>query len=372
MAKTNWAAHAQAFIDRGNESKPARDAYCLEHDINPNSFRRELNKYKSANSNPDQKIVISKKADQSPRRKPDQTKSKKVDKKQNDKTNPKAERLLSGGGCSESDQEAGTTRARGRVANDVPANVTRDDGTRCFAKGNKASLLHGRYANKLLTREEYFDYAEASLEDVHRVMKSRFFGMQQISTTLIDQVIEDYGNGRAHVKEVFEGGDLVQIPMSFEEAITSAQLTGLKEFTKLGESIMKAEQNMQQLMIDAHKLSPISQAEAIERTAELLKERNEKKLSAAETCLLFSENGIKAPPILLEEAKQEIKLREPEVDDNAGGLSQEQVDAAHAASVKQRAVRDEEVSAHKANISRLIKKHADEGKMKVIGGDGNE
>lgn len=370
MAKTNWTEHAEAFIGAGDEAKAARDKYCDDHGINPNSFRRELNKYKADHG---KNTVVSKKtahkADQKPRQKADQPSKAKAPSKQSPNKSDQSKKSGSRVARSKSDQNGGTPRARARVAKDVPANIKREDGTYCFAPGNKASLLHGRYAKQLLSREEYFDFAEASIEDVHKVMKARYFGMQQISTHLIDQVIADYDAGREHVKEIFEDGELVKIPMSFEEAITSAQLTGLKEFTKLGDSIMKSQQNMQQLMIEAHQLSPYSQTKAIEITAELLDQRQKESLSATDTCLLFDRKGIKPPIILLEEAKHEIKNMAPEIDDNAGGITQEQVDAAHAASVAQRAARDKEVAAHRARIEKLVSRHANEGKMKVIGGD---
>ncbi|EKO3439516.1 hypothetical protein NTE19_003408 [Vibrio fluvialis] len=385
MAKIDWLTHCRLFLSQKDTSTKARKAYALECGLNENSFRRELTNYKKEadqgeSNHPDQ--PVSSKADQKTDHKADQKKKTdqkkqsdqksrtKADSNKNDKNQQFSESKGSEGRVAKSDQgktdqNGGTTRARYDKARDIsrPAstNVTvRPDGTRTFTIGNTASLIHGGYAEKLFLNQEVADLAEMPITDMHKMMKSRFAVMEMIRTDVVRQTQADYENGRAHTKEVFEDGEIVQIPMTYEEAIFSSMLAGMKEQTKLYDSVVKAEQTQFSLLMQYQKMSRFTHEEAVKEIEAVMERYQEDQLSAIEAGILLESKGIKLPSTLRGLIAREIEEMDPKGKEQDGGLTEEQLNEIRSQALKFESEEDGKVADNHAVLAQLLKE-ADSG-----------
>ncbi|MDC5753574.1 hypothetical protein [Vibrio europaeus] len=360
MAKTDWNSHCETFLKQDDQSAKARNAYAGANGINPNSFRRELSNYKKltassdtskANGKPDQnkKSDQNAKADQEKSQKPSKNKTLK---NQKDKSKGKA----GGSDHTKPDQSGGTTRGRAHVAKNDP-NVIRENGTRRFKKGNTASLIHGAYAKEFFLHDGHEEWATTPLADIHSLAKSKYMLMESIRTDLIRQTKNDYEEGRSHTKEVFEGGELTLVPMTFQEAIFAAMLAGHKEQTKLLSDIAKVEQTQNSLNIQSYNLSPLSKEEQIKEIASVLASYEKKEITAIDAGLALSAKGIEPPGTLKLLIEKEVEAMDDN-DDSEEGITEEELARLKAESAEFANTEDEKVSDNRAMLAQLMQEEA--------------
>ncbi len=360
MAKTDWNSHCETFLKQDDQSAKARNAYAQECGLNPNSFRRELTKHKKTlssdgSSEPSHKPDQQKKSDQND--KPDQKTPQKKPKTK-DVKNQQVKSKGRGGRSDHTkpDQPGETTRARAHVAKNDP-NVIRDNGTRCFKKGNTASLIHGAYAKEFFLNDNHQEWANTSLADVHSLAKSKYMLMESIRTDLIRQTKKDYEEGRAHTKEVFEAGELKLVPMTFQEAIFSAMLAGHKEQTKLLSDIAKVEQTQQALHVQMYNLSSLTRQEQITEISKVLGDYEDKKITAIDAGLQLSAKGIEPPGTLKLLIEKEVEALDDDGDEDEG-ISEEELAKLKAASLEFAQTEDDKVSENRAMLAQLMKEEA--------------
>lgn len=368
MAKTNWTAHCQDFLSQSNTSAKARSEYAEGHGLNDNSFRRELTKFKKSleadqlqgDQNSDQKADHSTRRDQ--KGKADQKKSEpnKDIKNQGVKNISGSKGRKAKADQGKSDQNGGATRARTTRDKSTSNVITRPDGTRSFTPGNTASLIHGAYSERLFHDQDTEALADMPISDMHKMMKARFSLMEMIRTDVIRQTQKDYEEGRAHTKEVFEDGELIQIPMTYEEAIFGSMLAGMKEQTKLYDSVVKAEQTQQSLYIQMRKMSQFTHEEATEEIAAVLERYNREELTAIEAGILLEGKGIRLPVTLKGLIEREIEEMEPRSKGEEGGLTEEQLNEIRSKALRYEAEEEGKVADNRAMLAELLRE-ADDG-----------
>ncbi|WP_070964888.1 hypothetical protein [Vibrio sonorensis] len=361
MAKTDWNALCDTFLKQADQSAKARNSYAERCGVNSNSFRRELAKHKKSleekgNSSNPNKSDQRKRTDQTPRS--DQklalkNKKNKTLKNQSNKSKGRGE----GSDHTKTDQGKPSTRGRAHVAKNDP-NLIRDNGTRCFKKGNAASLIHGGYAEKFFLHDDHENWAKTSLADIHALAKSKYMLMESIRTDLIRQTQLDYEQGRTHIKEVFEEGELQKVPMTFQEAIFAAMMAGHKEQTKLLSDIAKVEQTQQALRVQTHGMSKLSRDEQIEIVADVLTSYAEKEVTAIEAGLLLAKDGIEPPSTLKLLIDKEVEALD-ESNDGEGGISEEELKALKAKSAEFAQSEEAKINRNREMLAQLLSEEAD-------------
>lgn len=355
MAKINWNMHCQSLLSGGEQSAKARKAYAEQHNLNDNSFRRELTKYKK--STPESAPIDDQKSDQhakNDQRKPKQAPNKKPVKNQRVTKKPTKADKAGTSDHKKSDQSAGTPRAHAHVAKNRPTHVVNPDGTMRFAKGNTVSVIHGAFAEKLFLNADMEALADITLDDMHRMSKARFAMIEMIRTDLVKQVQFNYENGNPSIKEVFDGGEIIRIPMTFEEAISGAMLVGHKEQTKLYADVMKAEQTQAALVLQSHNTSPLSKADAIDETGRILELQENGELTPIEAGYLLEGKGITLPFTLKVMIEKEIESIEPPANPDEEGLTPEQIEAIKLEAIKFESEEDEKVSRNNEELAKLM------------------
>ena len=360
MAKIDWKSHCETFLKQVDQSARARNAYAEQCSININSFRRELTKYKKILAE-DSNSTQSKKANQPPKADQNSKADQKVTtKKQKNKSvknqSYKSKGKAEGSDHKEIDQPVSSTRVRARVAKNDP-NIIRANGTRCFKKGNTASLIHGAYAKEFFLNQSHEEWSATSLEEIHSLAKSKYMLMESIRTDVIRQTKNDYEEGRAHTKEVFENGELTLVPMTFQEAIFAAMLAGHKEQTKLLSDIAKVEQTQQALLVQLRNMSEMSRAEQIEYIAVTLGKYENKEITAIEAGLSLSAKGIEPPGTLKLLIEKEVEAMDDN-DDSEEGITEEELARLKVESAEFANTEDEKVSDNRAMLAQLMQEEA--------------
>jgi hypothetical protein len=332
LAKTNWLQHCEKFSKQADQSASARQKYCEKHELNPNSFRRELTVFKKS-AGSESEVLPEKKAAKSSN-KPDtekpNTETKTGKKNELPGTSP-AKRVPS-------KKSAGSTQIP-KIAvtvNSRPNVVNRADGTRTFTKGNTAGLKHGAYSRVLSSLDLEVDAQDFSLADLNQLVKSRVLGMMRIRQKRFEGVEAVYARGDKLTRPVIAAnGEEIQEPMTLIEALESVEYSGIEPFTGLVRQSLAIEEKMVSMLKTEREMAHLSQGEIIDITADLLARRAAEEMSATECCTMFASVGIPAPRILLLEAEKELKELAPPPPET-GGVSQAEIDAAREASKARR------------------------------------
>ncbi len=309
--------------------------YCDKHNLNPNSFRRELAAYKkSAENEPTEKADKSGARTKEGAKKPATSQSKpqpKQQKQQDQKPHTEAQKPAKKG------KGAGSTRVpRIQVTvNARPNVVNRPDGTRTFVKGNTASLKHGAYSQLLSKMDLDCDPADFTLGDLGMLVKSRIIGMAKIRQAQIKALEEAYAMGHQMTRTLIgPEGEYLQ-PMTLLEAIEEIEFAGLDPLGKLVGLAAQLEEKAVSLEKARLDMAHMSKADIVETTAELLMQRTAENLSAMQTCELFAKSGIEPPKLLVLEAEKELKELKPPADEG-GGITKEQMEDARRKSLQRR------------------------------------
>lgn len=321
MAKIDWAKHCEKFGKQADQSASARQAYCEKHDLNPNSFRRELTVFKKSAGDEKPAKTAKKPTSTASKEKP-KTETKTPQK--NELPHTKASKPASSG------KSAGATRiAKINVSiNSRPNVAKRANGTRTFTKGNTAGLKHGAYSQVLANIDLEVDVKDFDISDLNQLVKSRVLGMMRIRQKRFEGIEAIYARGDKLTRTVLAAdGEEKQEPMTLIEALESVEYSGIEPFTGLVRQSLAIEEKMVAMLKAEREMAPLSQSEIIDRTAELLTERAAEDLSATECCTRFAMAGIPAPRILLLEAEKELKELAPPPPET-GGISQEDMDEA--------------------------------------------
>lgn len=311
-------------------------AFCENKDINYNSFRRELGKYKKLISDSDQPVV--KKADQKVVKKRDQ-KKKTVSKAKPDQVkNAQKEPTKKKAPAPVKAKSQSVTRGIQQNEKTVKANALSrrsstkvnnysKDGKRCFKRNHQAGLIHGGHAKILFEDKVSQDFTHATMGDVIGLATARLMRMEVIRKSKVDAVRENYDNGKFHIREVMDDeGEIEKIPMTFEEAIFEAEYAGVDAYDKLFGRVSAAQEKLSKIQESQYNMRMNSTAETVEMTAQLLQHRITESLTAGETCELFYSNGVEPPKLLTKEAEIEL-TKEDETDiDGTGSVSEEQME----------------------------------------------
>lgn len=159
------------------------------------------------------------------------------------------------------------------------------------------------------------------------ISTGRLAMMIRAQNQALRQIDEDYANGEAWLSD--EG-----LRMPRAQAKMQTMFGPSQRMSELENNIGKAKlglrkQNLAELQ-DARTAHPLTKAEQIARTAELMRQRKADDLTALECARLFDEEGLPLPPTLQAEMLKEVTLLELSTD-SEGGVTPEELAAATAA-----------------------------------------
>ncbi|MGE6196755.1 hypothetical protein ACLH0M_14690 [Aeromonas media] len=186
------------------------------------------------------------------------------------------------------------------------------------------AMAFGGYASRLEIDDEVLAMAAAmaQTDDDLLISESRLIMMTTRQNQLLRRIAHDYRMGRP-----WRDDDGNEIPQSQAEAQTlygpSPHMTQLEaHIGRRKQGIRKQALTQWQAEREAH---PLTLAERIERTRQLLQQRAENNLTALETAYLFEIEGIKLPEPLRAEILKEVSLMEP-ANDMGGGITDEELE----------------------------------------------
>ena len=297
LAKTDWKALYKEYCER-LESAPdlSAAAFAREKGLNVNSCRRSFNNIKNKT---DRSQSDTEKSDRSP--------------KATTRRKAATDKASKGGGA----QTTSSNRAREAKESNVfdhkfkmpPRSNLVDHDHRDDAQG----VMHGAYMDLAKIPEDIRNVA-LQLSDgdaVLNMMQARYLYVHRTHQEMMTAIEKDYEEGNAW-KDEFGN------PMPKSKALSHVVFGTSKPMTELETGIIKAHQNKQKLDLEQYKTSlqlhdlhPLSKAEQLSLTTELLEQVEQAELSAVSACYLFDKNGIEPPKTLQAEAAKEISLRQP-------------------------------------------------------------
>ena len=224
MAKrTDWNKQIKYFLKNHEDTVEQRKVFCKNRGLTYNSFRVKLGQYK--------------KSDQFKNSLAQQTPLSQAKKRshQQEKENEKIH----------DDQR--TTRAHipEAPARDQPVNIQRSNGTRRFAPGNKASLIHGKYAQKAFLDDEYQELSALPLEVQVRLLKQHIHLINNVAVERIQFIRKEYAADRPLTyTKVDEKGQVVEVPIPLDEALVTASSKAAAPMTEMIKTLGTVEKGL--------------------------------------------------------------------------------------------------------------------------------
>lgn len=363
--KHDWPALCREFMELSDTSTAARKAFCSERELNDNSFRRELGKYKKTLADKSD----SDKSSKEPSKAPAQKSSNKSDDKP--KTKKKSKAKL----AAEKQREEATHKPVGKGVlkdkelvtratvdekwkenNTTATNIYDESGKRSFRKNHQAGLIHGGYANRVFGHDdEQHAFARINIGDTLTLIARKLGSMESIVQRKKEAIAEIYDEGRTLFREVLDPatGESEKFPMSFEEACLDAELSGADAFEKLAGKFISGYEKLHKMELSEHGAPVLSKVQEAKLVQQIFKKRVDDDLSATDTCYLFYAEGITPPSLLAKEAEIEMRNAEDIIDDNAGGVTEEEMQRAREEALAKRADTENEIARIKERNERI-------------------
>ena len=263
-------------------------------------------------------------------------------------------------------------------------------------RGGARNVLLGRYASQFGIDPEMLEMVSSDeyADDELTLARARLAGMYKTRGEALQKIRKDYSKGGPWLDD--NGA-----AMPKEQALMQVEFGTSQPITELEKSIHRQKATYIKLAMDSEKLElerrklalaewsrhPLSLAQRIARTAELLELRNQEGLTAIETATLFNREGIDLPDALHAEMIKEISWLEPRAEQGSGITEEELERESRAYREKMRVQTGEWLSGRNEEISGIIaeeaahqagellgeaafKKDAQEGELILAGDDG--
>ncbi|ANT70179.1 hypothetical protein TK34_22120 (plasmid) [Aeromonas hydrophila] len=233
--------------------------------------------------------------------------------------------------------------------------------------GGVHTMDFGGYCSLLELDDEIRDLALATSHGNRDLLlaQGRYMTMYRKQNQILKRIAENYQGGGAWIDD--EGNKMPQDQAEAQAIFgISQRMTELESSIarhKLG--ILKLELDREKMALEQRKQSlaewnrhPLSRAERIARTAELLELREHKGLSALETATMFNREDIELPAALHAEMLKEITWLEPLTEQGSGITMEELERESREYQEKQRKVREEWLPARNGDIAAIIAEEA--------------
>lgn len=295
--KTDWIKQIKFFLKNHEDTVEERKIFCKNKGLVYNSFRVKLSQYK--------------KSDQFKNSLAQQTPLSEAKKRSTQQAREEAKNL----------DEKGTTRARltDSITQNQPTNIQRKDGTRSFAPGNKAHLIHGKYAKKAFLDDEYQELSALPLEVQVRLLKQHIHLINNVSVERIQFIRKEYEEGRPLTRvKLDEKGNITETAIPMDEALVDASTQAAGPMTEMIKALGTVEKGLVESECKVRLQPTYSRVEMDSHFAEVMNLRVESKWTALQTLGECVQRMLEPPAWLLKEVEFELRNAEPEIDDSEG------------------------------------------------------
>lgn len=233
--------------------------------------------------------------------------------------------------------------------------------------GGVHTMDFGGYCSLLELDDDIRDLAVATSHGNRDLIlaQGRYMTMYRKQNQILKRIAENYVGGGAWIDD--EGNKMPQ-----DQAEAQAIFGISQRMTELESSIARHKLGVLKLELDRDKMAlelrkqalaewnrhPLSRAQRIARTAELLELRDQEGLTAIETATLFNREGIELPDALHAEMIKEISWLEPRAEQGSGITEEELERESRAYREKQRVIQEQWLPGRNEEITAIIAEEA--------------